>query len=192
VTTALVVGSYPPVPLPSVEATLSAVQRAWDAGFEVMVASPRSGAADLAVPVVGFLAGHRLENLRKATGASHLVLVVEEGAPVPAWPAPCQRICAGEVARAMRRFAHVTLVSTRPPSLDLAAFAKLRAAADEVLVEPVDPVHPSGVTVTGPTEVSVRDRSRHLVGVAARKLLGPRAPAVRSRVAAWKHKVLPR
>ena len=37
----LVVGSYPPVPGPPAAATVAAVRRAWAAGREVVVVSPR-------------------------------------------------------------------------------------------------------------------------------------------------------
>ncbi len=82
----LVVGSYPPIPLPAAAATMAAVQRAWADGDEVTVASPRLSAAHLAVPVVGLLAGRRLGNLHRHTGASRLVMVLEPGLPVPSLP----------------------------------------------------------------------------------------------------------
>jgi hypothetical protein len=179
----LVVGSYPPIPLPASDAALAAVRRSWDEGHEVTVASPRSSAAHLEVPVVGPLAGHRLDNVRRVTQASRLILVVEDGVPIPKGPRPAQRLCAGELARSMRRFDHVTVVLVGTPAVAPAALRKLRAAADEVVEHPVSAPAPFGVTPAGPVEHSVAERTRALTLAAGRKVLGPRAPAVRARLA---------
>jgi hypothetical protein len=176
----LVVGSYPPVPLPSCAATLAAVRAQWEAGREVTVVSHRSGAADLAVPVIGVLGGHRLDSLRTFTAASRLVLVVEQGAPIPRSAPPVQLVCAREVARAMKGFAHSTLVVAGDPGLGAQVLGVLRSAADDVVTYPLPTCAPPGVTVRGPAEHLGIARVRSLGGKTARKVLGPRAAGARA------------
>jgi len=179
----LVVGSYPPVPLPAAEATLAAVRSQWDAGREVTTVSHRSGAADLAVPVVGILAGHRLDSVRRFTGVSRLVLVVEDGAPVRGRLPLLQWLCAREVSRALRRFRHVELVLAGDTQVSPAALGQLRRAADAVVEYQVASGSPPGVTVTGPTEHVGVARVRGLGARAARGVLGPKAGIVRATAA---------
>ncbi len=78
---ALVVGSYPPVPGAAAAATVAAVRRAWDAGVEVVVVSPRPSAAPFVVPVAGTALGRELAKLRLAHACNEVVLCVE-----PGWP----------------------------------------------------------------------------------------------------------
>jgi hypothetical protein len=77
----LVVGSYPPVPGAPAAATVAAVRRAWDAGAEVVVVSPRPSAAPFVVPVAGAALGRELAKLRLAHACNEVVLCVE-----PGWP----------------------------------------------------------------------------------------------------------
>jgi len=78
---ALVVGSYPPVPGAPAAATVSAVRRAWEAGAEVVVVSPRPSAAPFVVPLAGPALGRELAKLRVAHGCNEVVLCLE-----PGWP----------------------------------------------------------------------------------------------------------
>ena len=78
---ALVVGSYPPVPGAAAAATVAAVRRAWDAGIEVVVVSPRPSAAPFVVPVAGTALGRELAKLRVEHACNEVVLCVE-----PGWP----------------------------------------------------------------------------------------------------------
>ncbi len=121
----VVVGSYPPVPGPATEATLSAVRRAWDSGSTVGMASYRTGAADVRVPVAGPLAGWRLEQVRRHFGRpAHLVLTVQRGVPFSdcrLWP---QLATAAGLALAIRRFRQTTVIVAEDPGV---ARACLRA-----------------------------------------------------------------
>lgn len=178
-----VVGSYPPIPLPSAAASAREVRRAWDGGFEVTVVAPRISAAHLTVAVHGLLAGRRLEAVRRFTGATRVVLVVEDGYPLPGGPAALQHASAVVLARALRRFEHSRLVLVGEPNVAAAALARLAGAASEVVDAPGGPGAP-GVSALGPTEVLPSERPRQFLSLAARTVLGSRAPAVRSRVAA--------
>ncbi|MGD0809914.1 MAG: hypothetical protein ABSA91_09440 [Acidimicrobiales bacterium] len=80
----LVVGSYPPVPGAPAAATVAAVRRAWEAGAEVVVVSPRPSAAPFVVPLAGPAFGHELAELRLVHGCSGLVLCLEPGWPFAA------------------------------------------------------------------------------------------------------------
>ena len=74
-------GSYPPVPGAAAAATVAAVRRAWDAGVEVVVVSPRPSAAPFVVPVAGTALGRELAKLRLAHSCNEVVLCAE-----PGWP----------------------------------------------------------------------------------------------------------
>ena len=199
----LVVGSYPPIPVTGARATLAEVRRAWAAGDEVTVVSPRLSAAHLAVPVAGLLAGRRLDNVRRVTGADRLVLVVEDGFPVPSGAGPLQMATVVLMEPALRRFGHVRLVRARPPGsraggslsgaglsgggLSAGAWRRLVHAVagpgryGEVVEVTGGPTAP-GVTPLGPPEVPARELPARIAGVAARKVLGSRAPVVRARL----------
>jgi len=192
----LVVGSYPPVPAPGSAASIAAVRRAWAAGSEVTVVSPRPSAAHLTVPVVGILAGHRLTALRRLTGARALVLVAEPGLPVAAGPRVVQEVTVRGVLRALGGFERVTVV--RVGSLDIPdrLEARLLTAAADVIDEPVPPGRDPRVTVVGPPEVSLWERPRWVAERLARAILarlpdGPRdrvlLTARRFRAAAARH-----
>jgi hypothetical protein len=114
----VVVGSYPPVPGPATEATLSAVRRAWDSGSAVGMASYRTGAASVRVPVAGPLAGWRLEQVRRHFGRpAQLVLTVQRGVPFSddrLWP---QLATAAGLAVAIRRFRQATVIVAEDPGI---------------------------------------------------------------------------
>jgi hypothetical protein len=198
VSTVLIVGSYPPIPVAGAPVTLQEVRRAWDMGDEVTVVSPRISAAHLAAPVFGPLAGRRLDNVRRLTGARRLVLVVEPGFPFP--PRPLLQLprvqlplvqlplvqlplvqlplvqlsTAAALARAMRRFDHSRLVYAVGPGAGLGvaarAWAWLADAADEVVPGDGGPTDP-GVTPLGPPEVRWRERPEQLARRIARRVL---------------------
>jgi hypothetical protein len=187
----LVVGSYPPIPVPAAAATVEAVRRAWDTGGEVTVVSPRLSAAHLALPVVGILAGHRLANLRRHTSASHLVLVLERGLPVPAtgdrglaarvvqW----QTVTA--MVRAFRSFDRVTLVRVGALDIPPRFESRLMHAAGEIIEHAGGPMATApGITVLGPVETPPRERPRQIAEAAARRAMGRYAGPARARVRA--------
>jgi hypothetical protein len=179
----LVAGSYPPIPVPSSAATVDAVRRELDAGHQVRVLSPRPSAAHYSVPITGLVAGRRLGRVRALSGCDRLVFCVEPGIPF----APPQRrrplsgisavLASALLAKEMRRFDHTTLVVTGDADVPERAMSLLRQAADEVLEDRRGGDPPSGVTVRGPKEVSLRDRLRRLAGRATRRVLGARGAA---------------
>lgn len=186
----LVVGSYPPIPIPAAAATLDAVRRAWAAGDEVTVVSPRVSAAHLSVPVVGVLAGRRLGNLRRHTGASHAVVVMERGFPIPATAGRgvAIRVVQWQTVHGMLQafagFEHVTLV--RVGSLDVGGRAqrRLTQAATEVIDQEVGfGTGAGGVTALGPVETLPRERPRQIAGMVGRRLLGRHAGRFRTLLA---------
>jgi hypothetical protein len=164
----LVVGSYPPVPRPGSEASVAAVRRAWAAGSEVRVVSPRPSAAHLSVPVAGIFAGHRLTALRQLTGASTLILVAEAGLPVPPGPRVVQELTVWGVARAFGGFDRVTVVRAGSLEIPAEVEARLVARADEVIDEPIPAGLDPEVTVLGPPEVSLWERPRWMAERLAR------------------------
>ena len=131
----VVVGSYPPLPGPATAATLAAVRRSWDEGYSVRVVSYRTGAADLAVPVAGPLAGRRLLQVRRHYGGpSSVVLVVQRGAPFTDLRGPQQLATAAGLAAAMRTFRRATLVIGEDPDIMAPCLWALTAAARECVV----------------------------------------------------------
>lgn len=186
----LVVGSYPPIPLPAAAATLDAVRQAWADGDEVTVVSPRLSAAHLAVPVAGVLAGRRLANLRAVTSATQVVVVMERGFPVPAtgaggWAARLtQWPTAISLVRAFAGFDRVRLVRVGALDIPTDVEARLVGAADEVIDAVADPAGgPAGVTALGPVEAPLRDRARQIAGTLVRRVLGRHAVRFRVGVA---------
>jgi hypothetical protein len=184
VTLTLVAGSYPPIPRPATGATVDAVKREWEQGHEVVVVSPRPSAAHFAVPLAGPLAGRRLDNVRRHSGATRLVFCAEPGLPferaasgmAARW---IQRWGATQLAQAMGRFDHAVLVVT-DPDLPIAA---LRTGADEVVHDLRPGPAPAGVTVLGPGDVLWRDRAARRGGQLARAVLGEQWGPVRNGVA---------
>jgi hypothetical protein len=176
----LIVGSYAPIPLPAAAATMAAVRRAWADGDEVCVVSPRTSAAHLSVPVTGVLAGRRLANLRRQTGATEVVLVLEPGVPVPEGPGPTVRAgqwqTVRQLERAFRQFDRVTLVRTGVLDLPRSIEARVLAAATKVVVHPDDGSRPPlGVTAVGPVETPPRERPRQMATKVLRRALGRHA-----------------
>ncbi len=175
----LVVGSYPPIPVPGAAASIAEVRRAWAEGLEVTVVAPRLSASHLTVPVYGLLSGRRLANVRRVTGADRLVLVVEDGYPLPAGPLPLQLASAETLVRALRGFRHVRIVQVEGVRLPAPVEARLRDAATEYVTVPGGPPSP-GVTPLGPPETRARDRAARIAGRAAGRVLGRRATAARA------------
>ena len=168
----LVVGTYPPIPLPSAQASLAAVQEGWDGGYEVTAVSPRWSAAHLMVPIAGPLAGRRLENTRRLTSATRVVLVAEPGCPIPMSGWAARWLTLRGLHRALARFEHVTLIRIGDLGLPTGLDQRLAATAHEVRDQPDDGSGVPGVTPLGPPEVEARDRPRLLAVAVARQLLG--------------------
>ncbi len=131
----VVVGSYPPLPGPATAATLAAVRRAWGTGADVRVVSYRTGAAEIAVPVTGPLAGWRLEHVRQHFGGPpEVVLGLQRGVPFSD-PRPSQQIAtAVGLAIAMRRFRRATLLLGEDPELLPVCLRILSGAVDRFVV----------------------------------------------------------
>lgn len=193
----LVVGSYPPIPLPAAGATVAAVRRAWADGHEVTVVSPRVSAAHLAVPVVGILAGRRLSNLRRHTSATRAVVVLEPGVPVPIRARTTvlrnlvQWLTVQGMLRSFAGFEHVTLVRVGELGIPTRIEGRLVSAVSEVLdhLDAPGATETAGhlvgpVTPLGPVEVPPRERPRQLAGAAVRRLLGRHAGPLRRRLRA--------
>jgi hypothetical protein len=130
-----VIGSYPPLPGPATAATLAAVRRAWEAGKDVRVVSYRTGAAEIAVPVTGPLAGWRLEHVRKHfANPAEVVLGLQRGVPFSD-PRPSQQLAtATGLATAMRRFRRATLLVGEDPEVMPACFRILASAVERFVV----------------------------------------------------------
>ena len=175
----LVVGSYPPIPVAGAAATVGEVKRVWASGSEVTVVAPRLCASHMTVPVYGLLAGRRLANVGRVTGLDHLVLVLEDGYPLPARPGPLQVASAAALARALQGFRHVRLVQAGELRLAPGVEGRLRAAAAEYVTVAAGDSAP-GVTPLGPVEVRPRERVGQLGGRVASRVLGRRAPVVRA------------
>jgi hypothetical protein len=204
---ALVVGSYPPVPGTAAAATVAAVRRAWDAGAEVVVVSPRPSAASFVVPLAGVALGRELAKLRLAHACNEVVLCMEPGWPFSA-PRDAART-ARALAQALSGLARAELVVTgaigvAPEVLALLwplvgpvtasseeVAAGLRAAGVPV-VRVVDPFAGSGLHLLSddasnpqsvgplePAEFLIVARGRRFLALVARRLLGKHAPAVR-------------
>jgi hypothetical protein len=198
----LVVGTYPPIPLPAARVTLAEVRRGWEAGHPVTVVSPRLSAADLMVPVAGPLAGHRLKNVQRHTNSNRLVLVIERGFPVPEGPEAVQWLTVLSLTRALKAFDHVTLVEVGSAGLAPRSHAALAAAADTVrdaddaddaddamVGDAALPRSTAGVTPLGPSETGPLDRSRQMTVALARKMLGRHYAGVRTGLARAEQRV---
>ncbi|HLI53838.1 MAG TPA: glycosyltransferase [Acidimicrobiales bacterium] len=174
---ALVVGSYPPIPLPSAQVTVAEVERAWAEGMGVTVCSPRRSAAHLAVSVRGILAGRRLDNVRRHTCSARLVMVAEHDFPVPRGGLLRRLAAAWVLSRAFRGFEHVRLVRTC--SYGRVVDRVLSAGADETVTVEVA-AGPPGVTPAGPRDVPLSQMPGRLL----RRLLGPGGRRAARRLAA--------
>ena len=205
----LVVGSYPPVPGPAAGATVAAVRRAWASGAEVVVVSPRPSAAPYVLRSArGRAVSRRLVRLGQQHGCGTLVLGLERG-----WPTLGRARAGGEVlGAALSRFGTAELLVTGELGLAIEELgslwraaavvtvtsggalaapelaARLEAAgARQVRCAAPDPgtllVSWASVGPTEPGDLLVSARARRALGAAARKVLGPRAPAVRAQLA---------
>ncbi len=228
--TCLIAGTYPPVPGPQAAATVAAVRRAWAAGHEVVVASPRPSAAPLVMPVAGTEVGRALTRLRRQAGSTgaagagpdaggfdEVVVCLEPGWPLGRGHRPVRGrplspeqlgLAARSLAAALSEFERAELVVTGElgvpgdvlaclwatvdritASSEEVATALRRAGAPAVtVVEPYSgaglpvPVEgwPLPVNPLEPADWLLVARGRRLIGSVARKVLGPRAPAVRA------------
>jgi hypothetical protein len=158
----VIFGSYPPVPGTATAATISAVRRAWAAGEEVRVVSPRPSAADDVVRLSGLAAGPRLERYRRrivgtppgddgsvAADAGpgrpslQLVLGMEPGVPLPLadrrwpWLAPAhQWMTLRAMLPVLRRFDSLTVLVTGDLGVSTRLLGPLWSLADQILVTP--------------------------------------------------------
>jgi glycosyltransferase involved in cell wall biosynthesis len=190
----MVVGSYPPSPLPGATVTLQQVREALSRGDEVVVVSPRRSAGHYTCRVAGWKAAARIEELRAQTGARRLVMCVEAGLPFPAGSARLpssmlerwNRAVARRLAATFPGFSEVTVVSATGVAVPAGCWAILAAAADRVVIVPgpAGALPPAPVSVFGPPEVLASQLPRKAVGRVARAVLGPYAPPVRRRLAA--------
>ena len=120
------------MPGPATAATLAAVRRAWERGLTVRVVSFRTGAADISVPVVGPLAGWRLEQVRRHYGGPvEAVLGLQAGVPFSDLRPAQQMVTAVGLAVALRRFKRATLLVGDDPGLTPRSFRVLARGADE-------------------------------------------------------------
>ncbi len=204
----LVVGSYPPVPGPPAAATVAAVRRAWAAGREVVVVSPRPSAAPLVLKATGARGiAREVVRLGRQNGCDEVVLCLE-----PGWPLRRRSGSGGRsLAAALSLFGHAEVVVTGGTSGEVSAYggahaslwraaAAVTASSEEVAaflraagapaVEVYGPFEGAGrhgpcfpagtVHPLEHGELLLRVRARRLLGALARKLLGRRAPAVRA------------
>ena len=131
----VIIGSYPPLPGPATAATLAAVRRAWEAGADVRVVSYRTGAAEIAVPVTGPIAGRRLDQVRQHfANPAEVVLGLQRGVPFSD-PRPSQQLAtAVGLAAALRRFRRATLLVGEDPEVMPACFRILASAVERFIV----------------------------------------------------------
>lgn len=172
----MVAGSYPPIPVPAAGATVDVVRRALLDGHELTVVAPRPSAAHFAVPLVGVLAGRRLDRLRRLTGSERLVFILEPAVPFDP-PGRSHRLgrprallIAYLVARSFGRFDHTTLILAGDTGAPHDALRVLKRAATEIVGDQRDGEAPAGVTTRGPLELRARDRVRRVVGGVARRV----------------------
>jgi hypothetical protein len=186
----LIVGSYPPIRTGGAAAALDASRAAIASGDDPIVASPRSSAALYEVPVTGPFAGRRLDNLRRLTGASRLVLCAEQDLPVPTHFAygallpAVQRATLEGLGRAASAFDHVTLVIAADLKLTARSEAALRGLATEV-IDARDRYRAAGepgVTVLGPDDQTAGEQAADLARKLSRRALAPLPGPVRNRV----------
>jgi hypothetical protein len=193
---ALVVGSYPPVPGAAAAATVAAVRRAWDAGVEVVVVSPRPSAAPFVVPVAGTALGRELAKLRLAHACNEVLLCVEPGWPFGGHDRAGSRGArtARALARALSGFERAEMVVTGELGVAAEVLALLwplvgpvTASSEEVasglraagvpVVRVVDPFAGSGLRLlsddaSNPQTVGPLEPAEFLVVARGRRFLG--------------------
>ena len=199
-------GSYPPVPGPAAAATVAAVRRAWAAGQDVVVVSPRPSAAPFVLRAAG-ARGVAREMLRlgRRHACDRVVLCIEPGWPVRGRTGGGAR----SLAAALSSFRHAEVVATGEVGGDWGLLARLWGAAELLTAgseelaaslraagapsvracEPYEgarerpsPFSPGTVSPLEHGELLLRARARRLLGRMARKVLGRRAPAVRAQL----------
>ena len=202
----LVLGSYPPIPGDPAAATVAAVRRAWAAGAEVVVASPRPSAAPLVLLRHGRALAREISRLRQENGCGEIVLCLE-----PEWPfvsrtarAPAAAALAKTLGQAARSevvvtgdagqwaarlddlapiwpAADVVTVSSEP----LARLLRPRVAALQVREAgvPAGLAGFRGVSPLEPGELLAATRARRFAGRTARAILGAKEPLVRAKLA---------
>jgi hypothetical protein len=123
------------MPGPATAATIAAVRRAWDGGEQVQVVSYRTGAAPLAVPVTGPLAGWRLEQVRRSLGGpAEVVLGLQSGVPFSS-PGPLEQFATAlGLAVAMRRFRRATILVGEDPGVSPACMKVLARSVERISV----------------------------------------------------------
>ena len=172
----IVAGSYPPIPVPTAGATVDAVRRALLDGHQVIVVAPRPSAAHFAVPLVGVLAGRRLDRLRRLTGSERLVFILEPAVPFDPpgqsrwFGGPRGSLIAFLLARSFGRFQHTTLILAGETRAREDALRILRRAAVEVIEDVREGEPPHGITTRGPLELRFRDRARRSVAAVLRRV----------------------
>lgn len=173
----LVVGSYPPIPVPAAGATVDAVRRELDKGHEVRVLSPRPSAAHYSIPITGPLAARRLARAKALSGCERLVFCLEPGIPFapPGRNGFARRLSsvatASLLSRVIRCFDHTTLVIAGEIGAPAKAISLMMDASSEVVEDRREGGPPPGVTVRGPKEVTQIDRGRRLAGKVKRRLV---------------------
>jgi hypothetical protein len=190
----LVFGSQAPVTGPESDVATAVIRRAWEAGADVVTASPRASAADLVARITGPLAGYRLERVHRAAGGPEsLVLCLDGGllAPTERAVSVPRRVLdqANVVAavltlrRALRSFDHVSLALSGPTGLDRALLRPLWSLVDIVVVGPGGVAEAVRLGLSGkPTEhLDVAGTSAGVDGVT---VVGPPEVATRDR-AVW-------
>jgi hypothetical protein len=189
----LVIGSYPPVPTAGAPVTVAAALQLWREGARPHIVAPRASAAPLTVAVTGVLAGRRIDNLRRVTGAEDLVLCAERDLPIPAGGYPAlllplvQQVTVRRVCQALDRFDHVTLIACGDHRIPAAIWARLVFAADTV-IDRSDATGTAGVTTLGPPEPRPAAAARRAAAFAPR-ILGRHTPRVRAVAAAVARRV---
>jgi len=178
----LLVGNFPPVASPGAIKALEIARQLWAAGEEVETIAPRPCAARLAIPIAGPLAGYRLANQQRRTGARRVVICAERDLPIPAGTTlrsqVVQWVTVRQLVRSLAAFDHVTLVTCGHHDVPAPFWRALDSAADEVHNFPELRGAP-GVTTLGPRGTRA-DRARLATSIVARKVFGPYTPEVRA------------
>lgn len=173
----IVAGSYPPIPVPAAGATLDAVRGALNEGHDVRVVSPRPSAAHFSGPLIGPIAGRRLNRLRRLTASTRLLFCLESEVPfdppgsstrTSRWKALATAYL---LARTFGRFDHTTLIVVGDSTGNQDAVRILERAADVVIEDRREGQPPEGVTVRGPVEMRSRDLARRFVAGIARRAI---------------------
>lgn len=146
----IVAGSYPPALSAAADATISAARRELAAGRSIVTVAPRASGASVTAALGGPGTARRLDQLRRASGADHLVLSVEPGIPLLPPPRmalfiPLSRvldvITLALLRPRLRRFGRVTLLVS---AWDPATTATVRRLASGSGVDEIAVSGPAG------------------------------------------------